>query len=141
MSTKRDSQIVNIGTTTPIHQLIFDLTDGLRRANDAMLGLVEHKEFAQQKKSLREDTAQLRELRCDILAGVLQTWQLVEEDEMYDLESKRVERERRVREADRASVAKAQARLKRGAITQVKPGAQTKKNVNGAGKSTKAKTG
>jgi hypothetical protein len=121
----------SIGTTTTIHQLIFDLSDGLRRANIAILGLVEYEEFAHQKKSLREDAAQLREFRGEILADVLETWQQVEEDEADDLRAKRRAREQREHEADLASIAKAQARLKSGTVTQIKRGPQTRKNGKG----------
>jgi predicted aminopeptidase len=131
VSTKRDSKMGSIGTTTTIHQLIFDLSDGLRRANDAMLGLVEYEEFAHQKQSLREDAAQLREFRGEILAYVLETWQQVEEDEADHLRAKRRAREQSEREADLASIAKAQARLKRGKVTQIKRGAQKRKNGKG----------
>jgi hypothetical protein len=71
VSKKRDLKMGGIDTTTTIHQLIFDRSDGLRRANVAILGLVEYEEFAHQKKSLREDAAQLREFRGEILADVL----------------------------------------------------------------------
>jgi hypothetical protein len=118
----------SLATATTIHQLIFDLTDGLRRANAAMLGLVEYEEFAYQKKSLREDAAQLREFRGEILAYVLETWQQVEEDEADHLRAKRRAREQREREADLASIAKAQARLKSGTVTPIKRGAQARKN-------------
>jgi hypothetical protein len=131
VSRKRDSKMGSIGTTTTIHQLIFDLSDGLRRANVALLGLVEYKEFGHQKRSLREDAAQLREFRGDILAYVLETWQQVEEDEADDLRTKRRAREQRELEADLASIAKAQAQLKRGTVTQTKRGAQTQKNAKG----------
>lgn len=96
MSTRRDSKIGSTDTTPTIHQLIFDLSDGLQRANDAMLRLVEYEEFAHQKRSLREDAAQLREFRGDILGYVL--WQQVEEDEADDLRAKRRAREQRERE-------------------------------------------
>jgi predicted aminopeptidase len=131
VSTKRDSKIGSIATTTTIHQLIFDLCDGFRRANDALLGLVEYQEFAHQKQSLREDAAQLREFRGNILGYVLETWQGVEEDEADDLREKRSAREQRELEADLASIAKAQARLKSGTVTQTKRGAQTRKNAKG----------
>lgn len=131
MSTKRDSKISGLGRTTTIHQLSFDLSDGLRRANDAMLALVECKEFAHQRKSLREDAAQLREFRGEILAYVLETWQQVEEDEADDLRAKRRVREQREREADLASIAKAQAQLKSGTITPIKRPSRTQKNAKG----------
>ena len=118
--------------TRTIHQLIFDLIDGLQRANDAMLRLVEYERFAHQKWSLREDAAQLREFRGDILGYVLETWQQVEEDEADDLRAKRRAREQREREADLASIAKAQAaRLKSGTVAQIKQGPQTNKNASG----------
>jgi len=107
MKKKSELKIASFGTTTTIHQLIFDLSDGLRRANAAMLGLVECKEFEHQRKPLREDAAQLREFRGEILAYVLETWQQVEEDEADDLRAKRRAREQREREADLASIAKA----------------------------------
>jgi hypothetical protein len=125
---KRDSKMGSIGTTTTIHQLIFDLSDGLRRANVALLGLVEYKEFGHQKRSLREDAAQLREFRGDILAYVLETWQQVEEDEADDLRTKRRAREQRELEADLASIAKAQARLKSKTAAEINRVAQTQKN-------------
>ena len=128
MSTRRDSKIGSTDTTRTIHELIFDLSDGLQRANDAMLRLVEYEEFAHQKRSLHEDAAQLREFRGDILGYVLETWQQVEEDEADDLRAKRRAREQREREADLASIAKAQARLKSGTVTPIKRGAQARKN-------------
>jgi hypothetical protein len=128
VSKKPDSKTGSISTIATIHQLIFDLSDGLRRANVAILGLVEYEEFAHQKKSLREDAARLREFRGEILGDVLETWQQVEEDEADDLRAKRRAREERERDADLASIAKAQARLKREAVTQIKRGAQTRKN-------------
>ena len=131
MSTRRDSKIGSTDTTRTIHQLIFDLIDGLQRANDAMLRLVEYDEFADQKRSLHEDAAQLREFRGDILGYVLETWQQVEEDEADDLRAKRRAREQREREADLASIAKAQARLKNRTVTQIKRGPQTNKNASG----------
>lgn len=131
MSTRRDSKIGSTDTTRTIHELIFDLSDGLQRANDAMLRLVEYGEFAHQKRSLREDAAQLREFRGDILGYVLETWQQVEEDEADDLRAKRRAREQREREADLASIAKAQARLKNRTVTQIKRGPQTNKNASG----------
>ena len=130
MSTRRDSKIGSTDTTRTIHELIFDLNDGLQRANDAMLRLVEYEEFAHQKRSLHEDAAQLREFRGDILGYVLETWQQVEEDEADDLRAKRRAREQREREADLASIAKAQARLKNRTVTQIKRGPQTNKNAS-----------
>lgn len=117
MSTKRDSKIGSSATTTTIHELIFELSDGMRRANLALLGLVENEEFAHQKNSLREDADKLREFRGEILAYVLETWQQVEEDESDDLRRMRRAREDREQEADLASIAKAQARLKSGTAT------------------------
>jgi hypothetical protein len=128
VSKKPDSKIGSIGGTTTIHQLIFDLSDGLRRANVAILGLVEYEEFAHQKKSLREDAARLREFRGEILADVLETWQQVEEDEADDLRAKRRAREQRERDADLASIAKAQARLKSKTAAEINRVAQTQKN-------------
>ena len=135
MSTRRDSKIGSTDTTRTIHELIFDLSDGLQRANDAMLRLVEYEEFAHQKRSLHEDAAQLREFRGDILGYVLETWQQMEEDEADDLRAKRRAREQREREADLASIAKAQARLKNRTlknrtVTQIKRGPQTNKNAS-----------
>ena len=131
MPTKRDSKTGSIATTTTIHELVFELSDGMRRANVALLGLVEFEEFAHQKNSLREDAAKLRELRGEILAYVLETWQQVEEDESDDLRAMRTAREEREQEADLASIAKAQARLKSGKATQINPGSQTQKNAKG----------
>ena len=131
MPTKRDSKTGSIATTTTIHELVFELSDGMRRANLALLGLVENEEFAHQKNSLREDADKLSEFRGEILAYVLETWQQVEEDESDDLRRIRRAREERELEADLASIAKAQARLKSGTATQITPGSQTKNNAKG----------
>jgi hypothetical protein len=96
-----------------------------------MLRLVEDEEFAHQKRSLREDAAQLREFRGDILGYVLETWQQVEEDEADDLRAKRRAREQLEREADLASIAKARPRLKTRTVTRIKRGPQTNKSASG----------
>lgn len=147
MKQKPASENVGTGASPAIPQLIFQLRDGLQKASDALLGLANQKAFAHQSKSLREDAEQLREFRGDMLDYILETWRDVETDEADDLRAKRRAREQREREADLASIAKAQTRLKQGAVTQNKrePRMQTnakgKTTRNPRQKRTKAKVG
>jgi|GEM_PF-3120785 hypothetical protein len=135
MKQKRPSEGLGTDTTVTIPQLIFQLNDGLQRASDALFGLAGCKAFAHQSKSLHEDAEQLREFRGDMLDYILETWRDVETDEADDLRAKRRTREQREREADLASIAKAQARLKQGTVTPIKR--EPKMQTNAKGKTTR----
>ena len=112
-----DPEFISTASALSLQQLVFQFTDGMQRANEALLGLAKFKQFAHQIKSLHEDAAQLREFRGDILDYVLETWRDIETDEAYDLRAKRRAQERREHEADLVSIAKAKARLKPGKLS------------------------
>lgn len=126
---KRDSEFITTASALTVQQLVFQFTDGMQRANEALLGLAKFKQFAHQIKSLREDAAQLREFRGDILDYVLETWRDVETDEADDLRARRKAQEQREHEADLASIAKAQVRLKSGKLPSITGHSKTSKNA------------
>lgn len=126
---KRDPEFIAKASALTVQQLVFQFTDGMQRANDALLGLTKFKQFAHQIKSLHEDAAQLREFRGDILDYVLETWRDVETDEADDLRAKRRAQERREHEADLASIAKAQVRLKSGILPPITGHPKTSKSA------------
>lgn len=126
---KRDPEFIATASALTVQQLVFQFTDGMQRANEALLGLTKFKQFAHQIKSLREDAAQLREFRGDILDYVLETWRDVETDEADDLRAKRRAQERREQEVDLASIAKAQVRLKSGKVPPITGRSKTSKNA------------
>lgn len=126
---KRDSEFISTASALTVRQLVFQFTDGMQRANEALLGLAKFKQFGHQIKSLREDAAQLREFRGDILDYVLETWRTVETDEADDLRAKRIAQERREQQADLTSIAKAQVRLKPGKLPPITGHSKTSKNA------------
>lgn len=89
---------------TTVAKLVFELSDGLQRANDALLGLRNYPDFAHQVRSLTEDAEQLRELRGDMLDYILETWRSVESKHACDLRVSRKVREELVRKADEQSL-------------------------------------
>jgi hypothetical protein len=93
-------------TARTVSRLVFEMCDGLQRADDALLALAEFEVFAHQHDSLHDDAEQLRELRGDMLEYIMGTWQDVESHEAQDLRVKRRVREQLAREADEASLAK-----------------------------------
>ena len=93
-------------TARMVSRLVFEMCDGLQRADDALLALSEFEVFAHQHNSLQEDAEQLRELRGDMLEYIMDTWQDVESNEAQELRVKRRVREQLAREADEASLAK-----------------------------------
>ncbi|MDE1155413.1 MAG: hypothetical protein PW735_06735 [Acidobacteriaceae bacterium] len=127
---KRDPEFISAASALTLQQLVFQFTDSMQRANEALLRLTKFKQFAHQIQSLREDAAQLREFRGDILDYVLETWRDVETDEADDLRAKRRAEERREQEADLASIAKAQVRLKSEKLPPIIGHSKTSKNAN-----------
>lgn len=93
-------------TARTVSRLVFEMCDGLQRADDALLALAEFKVFAHQHDSLHEDAEQLRELRGDMLEYIMGTWQDVECHEAQELRVKRRVREQLAREADEAALAR-----------------------------------
>jgi len=89
-------------TARTVSRLVFEMCDGLQRADDALLALAQFEVFAHQKNSLREDAEQLRELRGDMLEYIMDTWQNVESSEARELRVKRRVREEIARKADEA---------------------------------------
>lgn len=126
---KRDSEFIATASALTVQQFVFQFTDGMQRANEALLGLAKFKQFAHQIKSLCQDAAQLREFRGDILDYVLETWRDVETDDADDLRAKRRAQERREHEADLASIAKTQVRLKSGKLPPITRHPKTSKNA------------
>lgn len=126
---KRDPGFIATASTLTVQQLVFQFTDGMQRAIEALLGVYQIQAICTPDKSLREDAAQLREFRGDILDYVLETWRDVETDEADDLRAKRRAQERREQEADLASIAKAQVRLKSGKLPPITGRSKTSKNA------------
>ena len=126
---KRDAEFIVTASALMVQQLMFQFTDGMQRADEALLGLAKFRQFAHQIKSLREDAAQLREFRGDILDYALETWRHVETDEADDLRAKRRTQEQREHEADLASIAKAQVRLKSGKLPPITGRSKTSKKA------------
>ena len=94
-------------TARVVSRLVFEMCDGLQRADDALLALAEYEVFAHQKNSLQEDAEQLRELRGDMLEYIMDTWQNVESHEAQELRIKRRVREQLAREKDEAFLGQA----------------------------------
>jgi hypothetical protein len=106
MEQSHDSESGKRATPPTVARLVFEVSDGLQRVNNALLELSEYKAFAHQKDCLHEDAAQLRELRGDTLDYILETWRDVETSEADELRINRKVREKLARETDAASIAK-----------------------------------
>jgi hypothetical protein len=88
-------------TASTVSRLVFEICDGIQRANDALLALAEYEAFAHQRNSLHEDAEQLREFRGDIFDSFIQTWVGMESEEAEELRVKRRVREELARRADK----------------------------------------